>query len=70
MDGERTKLMLAGFAGIAATLLVGSGEFLLHFSSSGYTNADPYAFLLGVSRSRIVAGHFLVVLAGPLYFLC
>ena len=68
MSTNRETILRAGLAGIAATLLVGSGEFLMHFSSAGYSNEDPYAFLLGISRARIVAGHFLVALGGPLYF--
>jgi len=69
MEAQRTTLMLAGVAGIVATLMVGTGEFMLHFSSTGYVNADPYAFLHEANRARIVAGHFLAVLGGPLYFL-
>lgn len=69
MNNESNRAMLAGFAGIAATLLVGSGEFLMHFSSTGYVNENPYAYLLGVSRSRVIAGHFLIAISGPLYFL-
>lgn len=60
-------LLLSGLIGLLAALLVGGGEFLLHYSSDGYNNRLPYHFMKSLSRRRLIVGHFLAVLAAPLY---
>jgi len=63
---KRTAIVWAGVAGIAAAVIVGAGEFLLH-----YDELDRYRkgfeFFLGVDDSRATRGHFLGVLGAPLY---
>ena len=58
--------MITGIAGLLAAILVGVGEFLLHYDAlARYT--DTFAFFEGVTRERATIGHFFGVLAAPLY---
>lgn len=50
-----------------AAVLVGIGEFLLHFDSLARFSADSYAFMLAASTERQTTGHFFGVLGAPLY---
>lgn len=66
-----TKIQLAGWVGLLGAILVGAGEFILQYSagadyapSYGYQGYDYFA---QVSKARITFGHFLSVLAAPLY---
>ena len=60
-------LVLTGVIGLIAAILVGIGEFLLHFDSLARFSADGYAFMLAASDERQTAGHFFGVLGAPLY---
>ncbi len=58
--------MITGQIGLAAAILVGIGEFLLHYDKlARYT--DTFAFFEGVTRERATIGHFFGVLGAPLY---
>ncbi len=60
------------WAGIAATVgvaVVGVGEYLLHYNPLGYADSANFQFLQGLPRKRLIAGHFLAVLAAPAYLL-
>lgn len=66
----KKKLLLSAVIGLLAALLVGCGEFLLHFDHQGRFNADsPYQFMQGISATRTSYGHFIAVLSGPLYII-
>ena len=58
-----TQLLLMGLAG---TLIVGIGEWLLHFNVNGYTG--EIEMVENVPLARAGKGHYLVVLGIPLYF--
>lgn len=63
---DKRKLLLTGQIGLLASLLVGIGEFLLHYDAlARYT--DTFAFFNGVTRERATIGHFFGVLGAPLY---
>lgn len=62
-----SSLLLSGLVGLLAAILVGGGEFLLHYSAEGYQDKSPYHFMKNISQYRLIVGHFLVVLAAPLY---
>ena len=65
MTNKRT-IMLTGLVGLLAAMLVGTGEFLLHYDELGrYTST--FAFFEGVTRERATIGHFFGVLGAPLY---
>jgi hypothetical protein len=58
--------MLTGQVGLAAAVLVGIGEFLLHYDSlARYTST--FGFFEGVTRERATLGHFIGVFGAPLY---
>ncbi len=64
---DKTLLVLSGLAGLAAALLVGTGEFLLQFSpDGGYADPD-YEWMAKIPLARLTQGHFLAVLGAPLY---
>ena len=59
----------AGFLGILGALLVGIGEFSLHYTPSHVYHASDYLFFLDTSERRLALGHFLTVHAMPLYYI-
>ncbi len=61
------SIVCAGMIGMVASILVGIGEGLLHGAVHGVTPDQPYAFMIHLSAKRQMLGHFLAVLAGPLY---
>lgn len=60
-------LIVTGFAGLLAAILVGVGEYLLHFDPQGRFSASGYDFMQGIPASRSTLGHFLGVLGATLY---
>ncbi len=63
-------LILTGVAGLMGAVLVGMGEFLLHFDALARYSPDlGYSFMIDVSEDRLSQGHFLAVLGLPLYLL-
>ena len=62
------KEIKLGLIGIVAALLVGAGEFLIHYSASGYESDLPFGFLGFVDPGRMTVGHYLLVVGIPLYF--
>lgn len=62
------QLTTAGVLGLLAALLVGTGEFLLHFDALGrFAEGGTYEFMRGINSERSTIGHFLGVLSAPLY---
>ncbi|MDY0195849.1 MAG: DUF6796 family protein [Sulfurovaceae bacterium] len=59
-------VIITGIIGLITTVLVGFGEFLLHYDSLGRFGAG-YEFLRGISDNRTTTGHFIGVLATPFY---
>jgi len=63
---HKRLIMITGQVGLAAAILVGIGEFLLHYDQlARYT--DTFAFFEGVTRERATIGHFFGVFGAPLY---
>lgn len=63
----RRQLLVTGALGALGALMVGVGEFLMQFSPQGGYEAADYGFFVRVSMQRLAIGHFLGVLAAPLY---
>jgi hypothetical protein len=63
----RSQLLLTGLAGLAAAILVGIGEYLLHFDPQARFAAGGYTFLQGIDPKRTTTGHFFGVLGATLY---
>ena len=64
---DPSLLFIFGICGIAATILVGTGEFLVHYTSTGYIGTEKFLWLKGIEPGRITAGHFLMLTGMPLY---
>ena len=63
---DKPTLIITGIVGLMAAILVGIGEFLLHYDQlARYT--DGFVFFEGVSRNRATIGHFFGVFGAPLY---
>lgn len=63
-------LILSGIIGLIAAIVVGAGEFLLHFDAlNRFGSEQEYEFMLGISNTRFTAGHFLGVLGVPFYII-
>jgi hypothetical protein len=64
------QLIMAGVLGLLAAILVGAGEFLLHFDAQGrFAEGGAYEFMRGINENRTTIGHFLSVLSAPLYII-
>lgn len=56
----------AGYLGLLGAILVGAGEFTLQYSQ-GADYAHGYGYFATISKTRLTIGHYLSVLAAPLY---
>lgn len=64
---SRRLLLATGALGALGALLVGIGEFAMQFSPAGGYEAADYGYFANVPPWRLTWGHFLGVLAAPLY---
>jgi len=62
----RNEILWTGLAGLVAAVIVGTGEFLLHFDPEA-RYVGGFDFFKGVTDDRATVGHFLGVLGAPLY---
>ncbi|MEP5341370.1 MAG: DUF6796 family protein [Algibacter sp.] len=61
-----TKIL--GYLGLLASILVGLGEYFLHYSSNILGHAENYEFFKFVPLDNLTTGHFLAVIGLPFYF--
>ncbi len=66
-DDHRKMIFLTGVIGLIGAILVGAGEFFLHYDPLARFSENSYDFMLAASDQRQTLGHFLGVLGGPLY---
>lgn len=64
---DNRLLVATGLTGLVAAILVGWGEFLLNFDSLARYSEVNYDFMLGRTDLSLSLGHFIGVLAAPLY---
>jgi len=57
-----------GVLGLIASILVGLGEYFLHYSSNILELSADYEFFKFVSLDNLTIGHFLAVIGLPFYF--
>ncbi|MDC0886213.1 hypothetical protein OAS19_00265 [Altererythrobacter sp.] len=62
----RETLLVTGLMGLVAAILVGAGEFLLHFDRQNRYMQGPQ-YMANISPARVNVGHFLSSLSVPLY---
>jgi len=63
----RQHYVLTAVIGMAAALLVGIGEYLLHFDDLARFAAGGYEFLSDIPVQRSTTGHFFAVFGATLY---
>ena len=63
----KSQLTLTAFAGLAAALIVGTGEYLLHYDAFARFSEGGYDFMQGIPEGRATLGHFLGVFGATLY---
>ncbi len=59
---------LAGYIGLLGAVLVGAGEFTLQYSPNA-DYAHGYTYFAHISKARLSLGHYVSVLAAPLYII-
>ncbi len=64
----KDKIALYGIIGLTASVLVGIGEYFLHYSPMVLSAAGNYDFFKYVPLSNLTTGHFLAVVGLLLYF--
>jgi len=70
MSSQSRFVTFAGLAGCLGAILVGVGEFSLQFTpNGGIEDVKDYLYFNDVSAKRLSFGHFIAVLAAPLYML-
>lgn len=57
-----------GYLGLLASIIVGLGEYLLHYSTNILGYSKDYEFFKFVSLDNLTTGHFLAVIGLPFYF--
>ncbi|GER58120.1 DUF6796 family protein [Patiriisocius marinus] len=57
-----------GYLGLMASILVGLGEYFLHYSPDILEHSKDYEFFEFVSLNHLTIGHFLSVIGLPFYF--
>jgi hypothetical protein len=62
-------ILLTGVIGVFAAVMVGVGEFLLHFDPLAQYSETSYEFMLAPTGSQQTLGHFLGSLGAPLYII-
>jgi len=67
---SNTFLRLAGWVGLIGAILVGIGELSLQYTpNGGIEDVQDYFYFNDVSAQRLSFGHFIAVLAAPLYLM-
>ena len=61
------NIKLFGWLGLLASIMVGAGEFLIHFNSNGFNSEIPFGYFLGIEPNRFTIGQYLMVPFIPLY---
>lgn len=62
-------LMVCGFIGLFASVLVGIGEYLLHYDSLARFSDGGFVFMQGINEHRTTVGHFFGVFGATLYLI-
>lgn len=61
------KLIITGLFGLVAALLVGVGEYLLHYDPMARFSEGGFGFMQGIDGHRTTIGHFFGVFGATLY---
>lgn len=61
------RIYLFGYLGLLASIMVGLGEFLVHFTSADFDLNVAYSYFRHIPEWRLTTGHFLMIPFIPLY---
>ncbi len=61
------KLCITGIIGLCAAILVGTGEYLLHYDTLARFSHGGYDFMADIPATRSTLGHFIGVFGATLY---
>jgi hypothetical protein len=61
------KLHISGLIGLLAAVLVGVGEYLLHYDALARFSEGGFEFMQGIAAQRTTVGHFFGVFGATLY---
>ena len=61
------NMYITGFAGLLAAIIVGAGEYLLHYDPQARFTEGGFDFMIGISEQRSNLGHFFGVFGATLY---
>ncbi len=61
------SLLVTGLCGLLASILVGVGEYLLHYDPLARFTEGGYLFMTGIPAARSNLGHFIAVFGASLY---
>ncbi|MFV1448175.1 DUF6796 family protein [Maribacter sp. HS] len=64
----KPTIKFLGYLGLIGSILVGIGEYLLHYSPNILGHAENYEFFAFVDLSHMTVGHFFAVVGLPFYF--
>lgn len=60
------NIKMFGVLGLIASIMVGIGEFMVHYTP-GFSDATGFDFFLPIPESRLALGHYLMIPFIPLY---
>ena len=63
----KNTLLVTGLLGLIAAILVGIGEYLLHYDPLARFAEGGFGFMQGISEQRTTIGHFFGVFGATLY---
>ena len=58
---KKNKILFFGYLGLLASIMVGAGEFMIHFAPGGFDTGVPYGYFLSIPPERLTLGHWLLV---------
>ncbi len=61
------KILFFGYLGLLASIVVGIGEFLLHFAPASFDSPIIFGYFLDIPPNTLTLGHFILVPFVPLY---
>ncbi|MBX2837791.1 MAG: hypothetical protein KTR35_13110 [Gammaproteobacteria bacterium] len=66
-DYMNNKIIVSGIIGLLASVLVGIGEYLLHYDPLARFNDGGFLFMQGINDGRTTLGHFFGVFGATMY---
>lgn len=65
----KNMIIITGCVGLLASILVGIGEYLLHYDPLARFSEGGFGFMQGISEQRTTIGHFFGVFGATLYLI-